>query len=51
LCLAGCITYELAALRPPFEALSQRELAVKIRHGAFPRLPSQYSDALDALIR
>eukprot|EP00730_Choanoeca_flexa_P018382 TRINITY_DN8930_c0_g2_i1.p1 TRINITY_DN8930_c0_g2~~TRINITY_DN8930_c0_g2_i1.p1 ORF type:complete len:387 (+),score=52.92 TRINITY_DN8930_c0_g2_i1:96-1256(+) len=47
----GCIIYELASFRPPFEALTQADLAVKIRRGTFARLPAQYSDELDALIR
>lgn len=47
----ACIVYELAALRPPFDATSQAALAVKIRAGHFDRLPAQYSAELNILIR
>jgi NIMA (never in mitosis gene a)-related kinase len=43
----GCIIYELAALRPPFDAANQLALAVKINAGQFKRLPSNYSDELE----
>ena len=29
----GCLIYELCALHPPFQASSQKELAVKIQQG------------------
>ena len=46
----GCLLYELCALRPPFTAANQRELASRICIGRFPRIPSQYSDALQDII-
>ena len=46
----GCITYELAALRAPFEATTHLQLATKIKSGKVDRLPSQYSDQLMATI-
>ncbi|XP_041351440.1 serine/threonine-protein kinase Nek2-like isoform X2 [Gigantopelta aegis] len=47
----GCMLYELCALHPPFVAPNQMELNRKIRSGMFPRLPSQYSNELDQMIR
>ena len=43
----GCIIYECAALRPPFDAANQLALAVKINAGQYKRLPAQYSDELE----
>jgi len=42
----GCLIYELAALRPPFEATNAVSLAMKVNTGKFPRIPSKYSDSL-----
>lgn len=47
----GCITYELCALRPPFDATSQAELTAKIKLGHVPSLPRGYSRQLDDLVR
>lgn len=47
----GCLIYELAALRPPFEAANQVALALKITAGKFSRIPMKYSDNLSDLIR
>jgi len=47
----GCLLYELAALRPPFEASNHLSLARKISKGAFARIPSRYSDTLFNTIR
>lgn len=47
----GCLIYELAALRPPFEATNQVALALKINTGKFARIPMKYSDGLSDLIR
>lgn len=46
----GCLLYELCALRPPFTASNQRELATRIRVGRFARLPMRYSDDLNEVI-
>ena len=35
----GCITYEMAALRPPFKAQNQLALALKIKEGQYERVP------------
>ena len=48
---AGCVLYEMAALKPPFEAESQFSLASKIRAGKFNRLPEKYSEELSRVIR
>lgn len=42
----GCLLYELAALKPPFEAFNAVSLAMKINLGRFSRIPMRYSDAL-----
>ena len=47
----GCMLYELCALAPPFTASNQSELNRKIRVGEFSRLPSQYSQELELIIR
>jgi len=47
---AGCLLYEIAALRPPFEASNHLSLAIKIKAGKFERLPIRYSDDLQKLI-
>ena len=43
---AGCILYEIASLKPPFEATTQVALAVKIKDGKYSRLPKIYSEEL-----
>ena len=47
----GCVMYELAALKPPFDAANAVSLAVKINKGSFQRIPSKYSDHLHDVIR
>mmetsp|Transcript_26468 Transcript_26468/g.69570 ORF Transcript_26468/g.69570 Transcript_26468/m.69570 type:complete len:433 (-) Transcript_26468:459-1757(-) len=46
----GCIVYEMAALRPPFDAHNQIELAKCIQTGHFARIPSEYSEDLHRAI-
>lgn len=47
---AGCVLYEIAALKPPFQAGSQFSLAAKIRAGRFERLPLRYSEELQKVL-
>ncbi len=47
----GCLLYELAALKPPFEAQNAVTLAMRINAGRFPRIPSKYSDSLHEAIK
>jgi serine/threonine protein kinase len=47
----GCLLYELAALKPPFDAANAVSLAVKINQGHFLRIPKKYSDALHDTIK
>jgi len=47
----GCLMYELAALRPPFDGTNVCTLAIKINAGKFARIPSKYSDGLFDAIR
>ena len=46
----GCILYELAALRPPFEAQSWLGLVMKIQKGEFKPLPQMYTPQLCDLV-
>ncbi|XP_033115917.1 serine/threonine-protein kinase Nek2-like [Anneissia japonica] len=46
----GCLIYELCALSPPFTAVNQKALAVKIKDGTFKSIPHQYSADLNTLI-
>lgn len=45
----GCILYELAALRVPFDASSLQSLVHKITRGPTPTMPSAYSSDLRQL--
>lgn len=47
---AGCLLYEIAALKPPFEAQNHLSLAIKIKAGKFERLPLRYSEDLQKVI-
>lgn len=46
----GCIIYETAALRPPFQAENYLSLAMKIKEGNISRIPAKYSDELQEVI-
>ena len=46
----GCLIYELASLRPPFEANTHMQLAAKIKAGNYERLPLRYSEDLQQLV-
>jgi len=48
---AGCLIYELANLKPPFEAENQFNLSIKIKDGNFDRLPNRYSEELMEIIK
>lgn len=45
----GCILFEMAALRVPFEAANIRALVTKITRGPTPAMPSRYSPELQRL--
>ena len=47
----GCVLYEMTAQRPPFSAQDLPGLKRKITYGDHDRIPSIYSNDLDALIR
>jgi NIMA (never in mitosis gene a)-related kinase 2 len=47
----GCVLYEIAALEPPFRANSHLNLAMKVKKGAFERLPLRYSEDLQRVVR
>jgi len=42
----GCVTYELIALNPPFQAKDMHGLYKKVIRGVYPRLPLSYSSQL-----
>lgn len=46
----GCVIYELAALKPPFQGRNIDELSRKVQAGYFPRVPAHYSKDLEELI-
>lgn len=46
----GCIIYEAACLKPPFQADNYLSLAMKIKEGKFDRIPDHYSDDLQKVI-
>lgn len=46
----GCVIYEMAALRPPFQATDLQGLFKKVKAGVFDRIPSIYSGDLSTLI-
>jgi len=45
----GCILFEMAALRVPFDAANIRALVTKITRGPTPAVPSRYSPDLQRL--
>lgn len=45
----GCVLYEMAALRVPFDATSLQSLVQKITRGPTPAIPSSYSPELRQL--
>jgi serine/threonine protein kinase len=47
----GCIIYETCALKPPFQAENYLSLAMKIKDGKINRIPKQYSDDLQNIIK
>ena len=47
----GCLLYELATLKHPFEARDERSLAEKVMRGVYAPLSSAYSTDLSAMIR
>jgi NIMA (never in mitosis gene a)-related kinase len=46
----GCLVYEMAAFRPPFEALDIEQLYKKIKKGKYDAVPGQYSAELSEVI-
>ena len=46
----GCLLYEMATLRCPFDARDMRGLIIKILRGAYPPLPRQFSPELAQLV-
>ena len=46
----GCLLYEMATLRCPFDARDMRGLVIKILRGAYPPLPRSFSSELGSLV-
>lgn len=46
----GCVIYEMASLRPPFQATNLEGLFKKVKIGKFDRLPAVYSRDLQTII-
>lgn len=47
----GCVLYELITLHPPFEAKDMQGLYQKVLKGIYPKIPSQYSTDLNAMLK
>jgi len=47
----GCVLYELTALHPPFEAKDMQGLYKKVLSGVYPKIPSNYSSDLSAMLK
>ena len=47
----GCLLYELATLKHPFEARDERSLAEKVLRGVYAPVPSTYTPDLSTMIR
>ena len=47
----GCVLYEAAALKPPFQAEDMQTLFKKVVKGVFPPLPSIYSEDFSEVLR
>lgn len=47
----GCIIYEMCSLNPPFRAKSMKGLYNSVLSGAYPKLPSHYSEELCSIIK
>lgn len=42
----GCVTYEMAALKPPFRSQNMEGLFKKVQKGLYERIPSKYTNDL-----
>lgn len=47
----GCVLYEIVALQPPFRADDMDGLYKKVLKGSYPKIPPQYSDDLNKMLR
>lgn len=48
---AGCVMYEMAALKPPFTATDMSQLYQRVTKGNFQRIPQVYSQDLQDVIK
>lgn len=47
----GCVLYEMITLLPPFRAQSMQGLATKVMRGGYDRIPSQFSNDLNQMVK
>lgn len=47
----GCVLYEMAALKPPFNAPDMNQLFKRVTKGIYPKIPSVFSAELSSLIK
>ena len=47
----GCVLYEAITLKPPFRANDMEGLFKKVIRGFYPRLPPEYSNDLNAVLK
>jgi len=47
----GCVLYEMAALRPPFNAPDMNVLFKRVVKGVYPKIPSVFSNELSLMIK
>ena len=47
----GCVTYEMATLKPPFRAEDMDGLYKKVVKGSYPKVGDNYSKALHSVIK
>jgi NIMA (never in mitosis gene a)-related kinase 1/4/5 len=47
----GCVFYEMMAKHPPFRAQNMEQLYNRISGGTFPRIPHNYSEDLQTIVK
>lgn len=48
---AGCVLYEILALKPPFQAQDMQALFKKVLKGTYPKIPMHYSSDLSLILK
>jgi len=47
----GCVLYESITLKPPFRAEDMQGLYKKVLKGIYPKIPTQYSQDLQMILK